>query len=113
MSELDIALSRKKLTYSAFVNIVSILAARVERIENILLELIPEYQAQNEFLITELLKDELHLAEYKKKIQPFNRVMSKRITEIDNSLKGFITYYHEDIEKKLAEQKPTLNNQPF
>ena len=96
----------KKLTYDEVIEILSNLAVRLIRLEDVITNFWDIYKKQDEFLTYELLKDELDLGLYKKKIQPFNRVMSKRITEVDNSLKGFIKYYHEDIEKKLSEQKP-------
>ena len=51
--------------------ILCILAERIERLENLLLEFLPEYFAQEEFLTKEILKAELNTLLEAKKIMPY------------------------------------------
>lgn len=94
-----------KLTYSELVKILCNLAVRVERLEDLLLEFLPQSFEQYEFLTIEILKAELSTMQQAKKILPYKRWAAKRIKELDDSLKGFITYYHEDKERKKPKPK--------
>ncbi len=53
--------SGQKLTYTELVNILCILSVRLERLENLFINLMESFNQQDEFLTTEVLKARLDL----------------------------------------------------
>ncbi len=83
----------KRITYDEFVEVVCILAVRLERLENLLADFFEAYCEQNEFLTKEVLKTEMERLRHQKKDSIAKRFINNRITETENSLKGFITHH--------------------
>jgi len=86
------------ITAEDMIRVVCELAVRVERLEKLLLEFYGVVQEHDLFLIDQIFKTKLDVYNYSKKT-PF-----KRLEELEQSLKGFITYYYES-QKEVEKPK--------
>jgi len=90
----------KKLTYSELVNILCILAVRLGKLEDLVETLCEAMAEGDEFPIKQILTARMELMRHIDKDIPYKRFTSTRITELEKSFKGFLTYYHENLDKK-------------
>lgn len=97
----------KRLSYEEFVNILSLLAVRLRRLEESMVELVNIIHDQDEFLTMEILKAEMVNETMKQKIPVKFHFTHARIKELDNSFKGLLDYWHKSIDKLIpARQQP-------
>lgn len=87
------------ITAEDMIRVVCELAVRVERSEQALVAFYEAVQEQSEFEACEILKTKMDILNYSKKT-PF-----KRLEELEQSLKGFITYYYENQKEDTPKRK--------
>ncbi len=105
MIELTTLEPHQKLTYEELVNILCILAVKIERLEGLILDFFDLTDKNDEFQTKEILKARMEIIRHKDKDTPFKRFISKRVKELDESFKGFFVYYHENLAKEKETKK--------
>ncbi len=94
-----------KMTYAELLDVLCKLKIGLEALEDVVFVNRDNVEIPDTFTVEQILTARMELMDYKNKEAPFKRYTSKRITELSNSLKGFIQFYHEDIEKRLTTKK--------
>ncbi len=94
MSESD------KLSYSELVDILCLISVRLDIIEKCFVILRDMLLQQDEWLTLEMLRGRLKIEQYSRKT-PY-----RRLSDIEDSLQGFIQFYHADQERLQAKKKP-------